>query len=106
MEIENTTSKALAPEDIDAGDYVSVLHIVHEYLDVFSDCLFGPPRPFRVHWLPQEFRALKVVAVCLPFVLVEDAKGATQTLDVRRHKLARLDEEFARKAMKRERKTV
>jgi hypothetical protein len=106
MDPETTTSKPLAPEDICVDDFVSVLNVTCEYLDVFSECLFGPPRPFRVRWLPPEFAALRVVAVCLPFVLVEDAKGASRTLDVRRYTLTRLDEDFARKAMKRSRKTA
>jgi hypothetical protein len=105
MDQEITISKPLAPEDISPGDYVTVLHVVCEYLNIFSDCAFGqPPRPFRVAWLPPDVTPLKVVSICLPFVLVEDAKGASRTMDLRRHTLARLDEDFARKAMKRTRK--
>ena len=38
---------------------------------------------------------MKVVEVCLPFVLVERATGRHRTLDVRRHKLARVSDRYA-----------
>jgi hypothetical protein len=48
---------------------------------------------------------LKVLSVCLPFVCVKDALGETRTLDLRKHRLARLDSRFARTVWKGQKKS-
>lgn len=106
MDTETTLSKTLAPEDIEVDAYIAVLNVVLEFVDVYSDCRTGPPPLCRVTFLSPQFTALKVISVCLPFVLVEDAKGEVSTLDTRRATLARLDKEFARLAMKKTRKAA
>lgn len=99
-------AKALAPEDIRPGVYVSVLHIVLEHLGMFcaQDAAYQRIEPVRVLWLPFDCSPVEVVAVCLPFILVTDAKGNHCTLDVRRYRLARVSDHFGRKAFKRTRK--
>jgi hypothetical protein len=42
-----------------------------------------------------------VTGICLPFVLVKSPRGRHATLDLRRHVLARLDENYAREAFRR-----
>jgi hypothetical protein len=103
MDIQ-TTSKVLAPEDISTGDYIAPLSMTFEFLDFFRECRTGPPEVCRLSVMPCAFTPYKVTAVCLPFVLVEDAKGDSATLDVRRYVLARLDEDFAQAAMKKARR--
>jgi hypothetical protein len=97
-------SRALGPEDIARGDYIAALTITIEYLDLYRDCRSAAPEVCRATFIPPAFRPYKVLGVCLPFVLVEDAAGTTSTLDTRLTALARLDEDFARKAMKKARR--
>ena len=104
MERETYISRTLAPEDIRPGQYVSVLHVVDEYLPF--GCLDGETwrriEPVRVVWLPSS-RGLPmlVIDVCLPFVLVKNSNGDCRTLDVRRHRLARISAAFGRTAFER-----
>ena len=39
--------------------------------------------------------------MCLPFVTAQKAGGSVITLDIRRHELARLDDAYARRVVKR-----
>jgi hypothetical protein len=90
----------VAPEDIRRGHYVAVLHVIDQYFP----CCFerSGTDPVNVRWRPRfQAQPLKVLDVCLPFVTVAKADGAVVTLDVRRHELARLDEGYARRVVKR-----
>ncbi len=93
-------AKALAPEEIRRGDFVTPLFVVSEcpswYWD--DDALHPRDELIRIRSTPcDEATPLKVTAICLPFVLVETPQGEGKTLDVRRVRLARLDRTFARK---------
>jgi hypothetical protein len=101
---ETTISRALGPEDITRGDYIAALTVTVEYLDVYRDCRNAAPEVCRATFIPDTFKPYKVLGVCLPFVLVEDAKGESSTLDTRLTALARLDEDFAKRAMKKARR--
>jgi len=98
MTQEITYTKRLAPEDIVPGMYIAILGKVHEIfpywlIDTYSGqsvqkirvtcvaCADGDPR--------------RVVAVCIPFVMTEDAGGRVETLDSRQYILARVDEMYA-----------
>jgi hypothetical protein len=106
-----TLAQSLAPEDIAPGDYVSVLHEVFEYPSWYwCDESFAASREqvVRIAYTPRdEATPLKVRAVCLPFVLVQQPCGRTRTLDVRTSRLARLDRAYAaaaRNALKKQSK--
>lgn len=103
-EADGTLAKPLAPEDVRAGDYVAVLHVIHEWPAFFWTCdttLGQQEELLRVKMLPEKSGVpLKVKAICLPFVLVKHPKGKQLTLDVRRYRLARLGPVFARAAWK------
>jgi hypothetical protein len=100
--VDQDLSRALAPAEIRAGDYVAVLHIVGEHLPLcWGEEPWKPAAPVRMLWLPTGNDPLRVQEVCLPFLLVRDADGKSKTLDVRRYRLARLSERFGRKAFKR-----
>lgn len=97
------TSSAVAPEDIRRGDYLAILRQVCEYVPLFSE---GKPEdgglPRRILLLPKQGgMPLRVIEVCLPFLLVEQVDGTHTTLDARRSRFARLTEEYARLATKR-----
>ncbi|MFM9996332.1 MAG: hypothetical protein ACKVU4_11090 [Phycisphaerales bacterium] len=104
MKDELDISKTLAPEDVRAGDYLGVVGVVLELLR--WECApaipgMGPEVARVVCLPPEEFGPQRVVAVCLPLVLVEDAHGRHRMLDVRQVRLARLTERFGKKAFKR-----
>ncbi len=59
------------------------------------------PRVRRV-WLPAwDPTPLKVIDICLPFVLAREPGGSHRVVDLRHVRLARLPEVFARPAMER-----
>lgn len=95
-------SKPVAPEDLKTETYVAALSMLIEHLPC-EESPWKRPEPVRTVWLPTENAGvpLRVVEVCLPFVLVEQPDGKHQTLDTRRYRLARLSERYAKKAVKR-----
>jgi hypothetical protein len=101
-------AKALAPEDVRAGEFVAVLEEVWEAPSFFwSDggALMPREEVVRIRYTPtSEAVPLKVKGVCLPYVLVKQPCGAKRTLDVRKSRLARLDRRYARAAWKAYRK--
>lgn len=106
--MSTSIAKPLAPEDIVEGDHVAVLSVTTQHLNLAA--FFGCEEPWnrrpdvlRIRWLPTDELGspMRVVRVCLPFVLVELLDGKSRTLDTRQVQLARLCEDFAKKAGKR-----
>lgn len=99
-----TLARALAPEDIRPGYYVGILYVVGEYVPWLAIEEGGWRRvePMRIQLLPRfGDHPMKVLDVCLPYVLVKDTDGDCRTLDVRRYRLARVTRRFARTAFER-----
>lgn len=96
-------SRLIGPEDVAAGDFVTVSH---ETLEVvpwgeIGGCDGGGVKAVRVEVLSERAgRALKVVAVCRPWVLVEEAWGECCALDLRSVRLARLSGAYGKAAFK------
>lgn len=110
---DSTLARALAPEDVCAGDYLAVLDEMYEYPSYcwFADAALLPPHELiRLRYIPRdEARPLKVLSICLPFVLTKDPAGNHRTLDLRRTRVARLSHHFAtraRKALKKKPTTI
>lgn len=103
-----TLAKALAPEEIRVGDYVTPLHFVAEVPSYYwlSECWSLPAdQPVRIRFTCSSDGApLKVKAICLPFVLVKGPTGSQTSLDLRNCQLARLDNRYARRTWKAARK--
>lgn len=102
-------ARPLAPEDVRPDDYVCVFQRIEEYLPFWclmeSDA-WQTPQPVRLRWLPADGATpLRVIEVCVPFVLVEEVDGSHRTLDLRRHRLARVSERFGARAFKRLRRS-
>jgi len=101
-------AKSLAPEDIALGDYVAVLKVLYElptYLwcgdSAFDSAIEQRDQPVRMELMPFESGLpMRVTGVCLPFVMVCEPAGSNYPLDIRRHRLARLDRNFAEAAFK------
>ncbi len=98
MTKEISTSRRLAPEDIVPGLFIAITSKTHQ---VFPFWLIGCVPGERVE--PVSFSCmtcsdgdpLRVLATCLPFVLTENAKGWTETLDIRLCSIVQVDEMFA-----------
>lgn len=92
----------VGPEDLHPGDYVTVAHTTYEFFADF--CALGENRdvtPTRITMIPDEAgQPMKVLAVCLPFVLVRYTNRVAGTLDLRRHRVAKLSDTYGRKAFK------
>ena len=101
---EATLAKALAPEDIRPGDYVSPLQMIAEvpsYWWCGEDWNLPRDEPVRIRYITNcDGAPLRVKSVCLPFVLVKQPGGKCLTLDVRKCQFARLDQDYARRAWK------
>jgi hypothetical protein len=93
-------ASSIAPEDIRRGHYVAVLHVIDQYLPCCLDR--AGTDPVNIRWRPTfKVQPLRVIDVCLPFVTALKAGGSVITLDVRRYELARLDDAYARRVVKR-----
>ncbi len=95
----SSVAKTLAHEDIQLGDFVTMLYAIAE-LPSFLWCADAATLPrhesIRFQFVPAKAGIpLKVKAICLPFVFVKRPFGDKRTLDVRRCRLARLDREYA-----------
>lgn len=89
----------VAPEDLNCGEYVAVLNIVHEFPS-FLWCCDGsgvqPDEPVQVQFrAPSNGTPLKIKAICLPFVFVKCPKGTSRTMDVRQTQFVRLNDQYA-----------
>jgi hypothetical protein len=101
---ETHVARLLAGEELRCGDYVSVLYEICElpsYLWCGDPQLMPPGELVRIQCRSSEGGLpLKVKAICLPFVFVKKPCGQHRTLDVRQHRLVRLNEQYARKVWK------
>ena len=94
-------ARPIAPEDLAPGIFINILHDVEESYPLFASCepAAPPPRVTTYVSIPQWATGpLRVLAVCLPFVLVEFDCGMKRQLDVRRASLVRVPDEYGRAA--------
>ncbi|MCA9247872.1 MAG: hypothetical protein KDA42_12170 [Planctomycetales bacterium] len=95
-------ARPVAPEDLRRGMYVALLNEIDEFPSFLWCCdsqLLPAESPVCINFLPRRpGYPLRVVEVCLPFVLVDQPQGERFSLDVRQCHLARLKKRFARKA--------
>ena len=102
MSTKSIIARALAPEDIKTGQYVSALYQIVEApkFSCFEPSL-GTFETAPVRWLPDDpAEILRVVEVCLPFVLVRNPYGYSHVIDVRRYRLARVPKSFGKAVFK------
>jgi hypothetical protein len=99
-----TLARTVAPEDVQPGDFVTVLYEVVEvpsFLWQSDTALLPASEPVRIRFLaPRGGIPFKVKSVCLPFVLVKYPSGRRRILDMRQYRLARLERRFAKSAWK------
>lgn len=101
-------ARAVAPEDIQAGDYIYVLGELLEMMPCILDSeRWQHPETLKLMVLPYSGKEpMKIVEVCLPVLLVKDKSGKCETLDARLFRFARLPDRFGRKVFKRLRKSA
>ncbi len=102
MDTNMMMARSLAPEDISVGMYVATLHVQLQFLmyrenPAGDDELYTYPVVRRSHEteLPR-----KVVGICLPYVVVRNHDRKTEMLDTRSVRLAWVDTQFAKAALK------
>ncbi|PAY16697.1 hypothetical protein CKO51_25590 [Rhodopirellula sp. SM50] len=107
---QTTVAARIAGEDINQGDYVSVLNEIVELPSFLWSCSaasLSAEDPVRIRYMPSEAgQPFKVVAVCLPFVYAKRPKGSIITFDTRQHQLVRLDRKNGRAVWKRMKKAL
>lgn len=102
MKTKTHCAKVVAPEDIQPGDYLVVLHTTYELTPMLIGCesFSAPPRAAPVTLMSWDTEPKKVLGVCLPIVLIVEPDGDKATLDTRRHQLARVAPHFGRAAFR------
>lgn len=104
-----TVAQFVAPEDIRIDQWVAVLSVTCEFLPTWaidSPSDIDGLRAVRYTYAPEQAgEPLRVVDVCVPFVLVEDAQGKPQVLDLRMCTLVAVSNRFA-KAVRKPRRPV
>jgi hypothetical protein len=105
-----TVAARIAGEDINQGDYVTVLNEIIElpsYLWACSGAALPADEPVRTRYMPRDAgQPCKVIAVCLPFVYVERPKGSVVIFDTRQQQLVRLDPDRGCSVWKQMQKTL
>src|SRR5215210_4704821 len=105
-----TLAKALAPEDIRPGDFVTPLFTITELPSFWwSGESWNLPhdQPVRIRLTYNcDGMPVRVKSVCLPFVLTKSPAGEQSTIDLRKCHVARLDRVYAKRAWKAYRKTA
>lgn len=78
-------------EDIRPGTFLVVLGVMH--FDLSDDPLLKQSPPLCVNCSDGD--PVRVLSVCMPFVMVETASKEVRTIDTRTHAVARVDENYA-----------
>lgn len=105
MKTATRLARSLAPEDIEPGRYVAVLTAIREHFSgLYSDELqWKEPRRVLLRWLPDDDEhVMRVVSVCLPFVLVRTPEKKTRLIDTRQYELAEIPAAAGRAAFRAE----
>ena len=101
---ESTLARRVAAEDIARGDYLAELNEIYQAPPFLWQCesrLTASTEPVAIRFRSQDAgQPLRVIAICLPFVLAKLPSGGRRTLDLRGVELVRLDRHYARRAWK------
>ncbi len=102
--VTSKLARCVAPEDLNVGDFVAVLHETYEFPSFFWCDLENRLQADELVALRfksrQNGKPLQVVDICLPFVLVEEPDKKHATIDVRFCELAKLDAGYAKNVRK------
>ncbi|MEM9417835.1 MAG: hypothetical protein AAGA25_02115 [Planctomycetota bacterium] len=97
-----STARPVAAEDLRVGDGVAVAYVTQQILaddDPPPDQTYN--RIIKADLIPYDSgEPLRIVGVCLPFILAKNTCKRHVTLDVRRQHLVKLDLAYTRRAFK------
>ncbi len=103
MATQTLTTRQVAPDDLKIGDYVAITHEFFEFIDRFASERHQQLTLQRTATLYDDDDAgtpLLVMRVCLPFVLVRKPDKTYQSIDIRRYKLVKVDDQYALDAIR------
>ena len=96
---EIATARTIAPEDIQVGDNVALLQVGFEFPTfLWNDSCHDRDTPVRISFRPHQSigEPLKVLAVCLPFIVVSNTYQRRFAVDIRACRLGRLNADYVR----------
>lgn len=108
MAVRTLTTRQIAPDDIKIGDYVAITHEYVQYIDSYASEASGQltlQRVSEIYESDDVGTPLLVMRVCLPFVLVGKPDKKYATIDIRRFKIVKLDDQYALDAIRLIKKT-
>lgn len=105
---DNLISVRLSPDDVAIGDYITITHMTYELIPPpCGDSWNKTIEPSRVTILHHDAgRPLKVIEVCIPFILTRDANGQHEPVDLRRCRIARLSQKYGKRLFKKQKPAV
>ena len=97
------TSRPIAPEDLRGGQYIAITRVMIQFIPPMCDPHLTPePKTVPLWGIPPfAGQPMRIVSVCLPFVLVEGVDRQCRTLDLRRMEVVRLPKKYGRAAFER-----
>lgn len=97
------TTRTVAPEDLRGGQYIAITRMMIQLIPPMCDPQLTPePQTVRLWGIPPfAGQPMRIVSVCLPFVLVEGVDRQCRTLDLRRMEVVRLPKKYGRAAFER-----
>jgi len=98
MNTQALTRRVRSPEDNQVGDFVTVTYRRYEFVpDHLEPTLGGSEiEPINLVAPPHDAGTpLKVISLCLPFLIAETATDVRVVIDTRRNFLAKVSEDYA-----------
>jgi hypothetical protein len=92
------SQRVRSPEDIRVGDFIAVSQTRYQLLPDNLEHMLGGQEiePISLTAMPGDAGVpMKVIQLCLPFVIGETAHDARVVIDTRRHVLSRVSEAYA-----------
>jgi hypothetical protein len=102
--MQPSLAQCVAGEDLELGEFISILTTTTEFLSHLwdrCDRTLAPEDVVRVRYIPHRAgHPLKIVAICLPFVYVQDVNKKVEVLDLRLTQVVRLNRDCAKEVWK------
>lgn len=104
MTTQTLTKRIRSPEDIQAGDYITITHTRYQLVpgNLDADVCGKEVEPISIVAMPCDAgEPKKVISVCLPFVMTRCMSyGIREVVDTRRHVIVKVDKAYAKSALR------
>jgi len=96
------TSRTIAIEDLEVGDYITVIRAVGQCLpDALTDNFDHQTHVLRFSYIPCDAGwPQRVRSICAPFVFTQTANGRHNVVDTRAATIAKVKKSFGRQVFK------